>query len=112
MKLQQRSLAVGAVVMLAAPVAAMASTVPAVAAVRLGGVNVQQACYTQATLPGLVARYSNYNNPYSWTCNTPYWPNYVVFTKLDMNRACATQYGRGASAGLAANNVYGWYCKR
>ena len=89
---------------LVAPAADQAS-----ASTRLGGVDMQRACDTQYPGFGLAARVLDQHNAYSWRCVAP-WDN---TRGIDVNRACANQYGGGAYAGLGdSRNPYSWYCQR
>lgn len=75
----------------------------------LGGVDMQRACDTQYPGFGLRAVVLDQHNAFSWRCAAP-WDN---TRGIDVNRACANQYGAGAFAGLgSATNPYSWYCQR
>ncbi|WP_431235940.1 hypothetical protein ACQ856_28715 (plasmid) [Mycolicibacterium psychrotolerans] len=96
---------------------------PQPAEVRLGGINLDQACKAQwgelATEAWLKT-----NDAYGWQCRhmetvsyggliAPYYTN---IGGLDMNRACADQYAQygkpDAYARLVENHAQGWACFR
>ncbi|WP_328743811.1 hypothetical protein OHT57_00565 [Streptomyces sp. NBC_00285] len=79
-------------------------------AATLGGVDMQRACNTQYPPSfGLKAVVLDQHNAYSWRCAAP-WDN---TRQINVNAACANQYGPGAYAGLgSATNPYSWYCRR
>jgi len=86
-----------------------ATAAPASASVYLGGVDMQRACDTQRPGWGLRAVVTDQHNAYSWRCVS----RWGYTEGIDVNRACATQYGWGAYAGLRdARNPYSWYCQR
>lgn len=71
---------------------------------------MQRACNTQYPPSfGLKAVVLDQHNAYSWRCAAP-WDN---TRQINVNAACANQYGPGAYAGLgSATNPYSWYCRR
>lgn len=82
---------------------------PALAATRIGGVDMQAACNSQQPAFGLRAVVKDQHNAYSWRCEAPWGYS----TGIDVNRACTSQYGPGTYAGLAdSRNPYTWYCQR
>lgn len=88
----------------------LATATPASASVYLGGVDMQRACNDQygASL-GLLAEVTNQRDAFSWRCTAPFDRT----RGIDVNKACVTQYGRGAYAGLRdGRNPYSWYCQR
>lgn len=102
--------AVAAAIMVAGSMAGVGATAAPASAETLGGVDLVLACGYQH-VGGSVPKYRKYSDPFSWYCAAATWPYYSL-GGIDMNKACAMQYGQGASAGLAAWNVYAWYCKR
>jgi len=81
----------------------------AVAATRLGGVDMQRGCDTQNPGMGLAAVVTSQHNAYSWRCTAPWGYS----TGIDVNKECVTQYGAGASSGLGnPSDPYSWYCQR
>jgi hypothetical protein len=75
----------------------------------LGGVNMQAACNTQYPGFGLTAKPLDTHNAYSWRCTAP-WDN---TRGIDVNAACANQYGGGAYSHLLdPGNAYSWRCAR
>jgi hypothetical protein len=83
-------------------------SVPA-SATSLGGVDMQRACDTQYPGFGLKAVVLDQYNAYSWRCAAPYDNT----RGIDVNAACANQYGYGAYSDLGnIRNPYSWYCER
>ncbi len=73
----------------------------------IGGVNMQVACDTQYAGQGRAAVVLDQHNAYSWACSSP-----SGTTGINVNQACSTQYGYGATSGLAnASNPYTWFCR-
>lgn len=111
---RNRALAAAAAVV-ATSLLTMIPAAPAQAGGRLGPVDMQKACRTQAKPGGqflFEAKWTKYNDPYSWKCQPIGWTPIPMSFGIDMNRACRDQYpGKGAYAGLAARNVLGWYCQ-
>ena len=96
----------GAAIALAA---CLLGATPALAATRIGGVDMQAACNTQQPAFGLRAVVKDQNNAYSWRCEAPWG----YFMGIDVSRACTSQYGPRTFAGLAdSRNPYAWYCQR
>jgi hypothetical protein len=94
---------------LAASLALVGTATEAAAATRLGGVDMQRACDKQYPGFGLQAVVLDQNNAFSWRCAAP-WDN---TRGIDVNKACAEQYGPGAFAGLdSVRNPYSWFCQR
>lgn len=99
----------GAVVCAAVALAggAVALAAPAQAAPRNIQMNLDYAC-TQQKTGGVLgrAKYSNFNNPYSWYCQTdlPFAPK----GGLNLNLYCQQNYG--SYAYLIRNDVWGWRC--
>jgi hypothetical protein len=80
------------------------------AATALGGVDMQRACNDQyGAVYGYVAKVMNQSDAYSWRCTKP-WD---TTRGIDVNAACARQYGAGAWSGLRNRyNPYTWFCQR
>ncbi|MEU9685374.1 hypothetical protein [Amycolatopsis japonica] len=90
-----------------AAVAVLTAT-PANAAI-IGGVDMQRACNVQNPGMGLAAVVTDSRNAYSWRCRAPW--GYQV--GINVNAACANQYGGGAYATLLnASDPYSWRCSR
>jgi hypothetical protein len=103
----------------------LVTATPAEAATTLGGVDMQRACRTQYPSGWGLSAYVNDwdssergqfghtdepNIAYSWRCWAP-WDHSTY--SIDVNRACASQYGKGAYAGLGSStDPYSWYCRR
>jgi hypothetical protein len=109
----RRSLRRGGLAALAAAAGILGSALlaPSASAATLGGVNMQLACDRQPASRGLglTAKVRDPHNAFSWVCTN----NFGYTTGIDVNWACANQYGTGASAGLSSTtNPYSWYCKR
>ena len=105
----RRAIATAAIV--AGIAAATALTAPAAsAAAVVGGVDMQRACNTQYPPSfGLRAVVLDQRNAYSWRCAAP-WDS---TRGIDVNRACANQYGSGAWSGPRdSRNPYSRYCQR
>lgn len=105
-----RRMAVTAAVTVGLCATAAVSAPAASAATRLGGVDMQRACNTQYPPSfGLKATVMNQRDAYSWRCTAPFDST----RQINVNAACANQYGGGAYQGLAdARNPYSWYCQR
>jgi hypothetical protein len=88
--------------------AAVLTATPASAAI-IGGVDMQRACNVQNPGMGLAAVVTDAHNAYSWRCRAPW--GYQV--GINVNAACANQYGGGAYATLLnASDPYSWRCSR
>jgi hypothetical protein len=99
---------------LAAPVTALAALMSLLAAspasaatTRLGGVDMQRACNQQYPGRGTQAVVTDGGSAYSWQCRSASFAG-----GIDVNAACANQYGWGAYAGLGNRaNPYTWFCQ-
>jgi surface antigen/uncharacterized protein YraI len=82
--------------------AALPSPGPAVTT----GVNMQQACTTQAG-PSYTAIYRDRNSAFSWACVSG-----SSSTGINVTRACVDQNRLGTIAGYRnASDAFGWYCQ-
>jgi surface antigen len=80
---------------------------PPAAGSPIGGVNMQAACDIQYPGQGRRAVVLDAHNAYSWVCASG-----AGNAGINVNGACATQYGYGATSGLTdASNPYTWYCR-
>lgn len=107
-------------VLTAALVAGALLAAPGVAsaAIRLGGVDVNQACKQQYGNPAKAVLLAN--NAYGWKCSGPRMTcsslggrctvEYRIYGGIDMNRACKARYGSKAYAVLEQNHAQGWKC--
>jgi hypothetical protein len=88
----------------------LAGSAPASASTVLGGVDMQRACNTQYyDAFHFRAVVLDQHDAYSWRCVK----DSDTSNGIDVDRACAIQYGSSARAGLTFWwDPYSWYCLR